>query len=651
MRSVFLGKNAAHWLISNIEHIVVGVSPKQFFTFREGDTTFTLQWSSNSSGQFLLLTELKTGRSRRSIIILEGKERYGWKDFGLERRKVLNPSQYAVGENGPKFIPQVQRFNLEAHHSRTFVEVVQDFHGRTEDKKKPKHLGISVKGKITHKGEEKMGEKLRITGTKIGVLPVRISEKMEGMGGAGRESCRHEVAEGCEQILADPRIRVPSISLNSKVQDKRKKSDVGSSGWSGRSLVVEVDVTGRRRVSWERKRRDGTWLSDVPRAAGRERATELPKSLIWVSKGLKRAVKPFVGLGTSPDSIDPSVGLLKSVFSSPSTFEVGEGSLAGVGGPAQASMMVGPGSGDTAWSTGFSEEADETSAAGSSSGEPSAPSGETDSPSLASSSDELLSHLGKADGPCDASTCSVEVVASLGKAGDPSAAGISSIESPISLGKSGDLSSAGTSSGELMVVSGKADLVFSRPLVEYFLSTLLLSFLKARLVVLGDQEGDNGGLVSLTALDSEQSKLAESPTKAVCAVSGASVLGEEEWSVSDKGLGGEDSSPVPLMAINPSGLQLSAELKGGNEAVGCENILDTSRWVQNKLPGFSKLVGLPLNRHERLCIALLQKIEKETEAAKAMNRKVTLSKKALSYKDKGKRELRNLQSSVNYDNR
>ena len=70
---------------------------------------------------------------------------------------MLNPSQYAVGVNGPKFIPQVRRFNLEAHHSRTFAEVVQGFHGRIEDKKKPKHLGILVKGKITYKGEEKMG--------------------------------------------------------------------------------------------------------------------------------------------------------------------------------------------------------------------------------------------------------------------------------------------------------------------------------------------------------------------------------------------------------------------------------------------------------------------------------------------------------------
>ena len=173
-------------------------------------------------------------------------------------------------------------------------------------------------------------------------------------------------------------------------------------------------------------------------------------------------------------------------------------------------------------------------------------------------------------------------------------------------------------------------------------------------MVLGDQEGDEGGLDSLmpiAALESEQPRLAELPTKALCAVPGASVLVEEEWNVSNKGLGGEDSSPVPLLSITPSGLHLIAKLNCGNEAVGCENILDTSRWVKNRLPGFSKLVGLPLNRHEKLCIALLQKIEKETEAAKAMNRKVTLSRKVVIYKDKGKRELRNLQSSVNYDSR
>ena len=108
MKSVFMGKNAAQWLMSNLEHLVVGVNPKQFFTLREGDTTFTLQRSSNSSGQFLLLTELKAGGSRRSIILPEGRERNGWRAFGLELRKLLNPSLYAVGGNGlPKFIPQM----------------------------------------------------------------------------------------------------------------------------------------------------------------------------------------------------------------------------------------------------------------------------------------------------------------------------------------------------------------------------------------------------------------------------------------------------------------------------------------------------------------------------------------------------------------
>ena len=107
MRSVFMGKHAAQWLMANLEHLVVGVNPKQFFTLREGDTAYTLQRSSNSSGQFLLLTELKAGGSRRSVFLPVGKERNGWRTFGLELRKVLNPSLYAVGGlDLPKFIPQ-----------------------------------------------------------------------------------------------------------------------------------------------------------------------------------------------------------------------------------------------------------------------------------------------------------------------------------------------------------------------------------------------------------------------------------------------------------------------------------------------------------------------------------------------------------------
>ena len=77
MKSVFMGKIAAQWLMKSIEQIVVGFSPKYFYTFRDGDVAYTLQQSSNSFGLFLLLIELKVGGSRRSIIILVGKEKNG----------------------------------------------------------------------------------------------------------------------------------------------------------------------------------------------------------------------------------------------------------------------------------------------------------------------------------------------------------------------------------------------------------------------------------------------------------------------------------------------------------------------------------------------------------------------------------------------
>ena len=112
--------------------------------------------------------------------------------------------------------------------------------------------------------------------------------------------------------------------------------------------VTLGDLVGGRRV-FGRERGGGTKRRDVSRAAGRESITEVSKALKWVPKGFKRAVvKPYMGLGTSPELTDPSVGFLKPVFSSPSTFEVGEGSLAGEGGSAQAPLMAVPGSGVTA---------------------------------------------------------------------------------------------------------------------------------------------------------------------------------------------------------------------------------------------------------------------------------------------------------------
>ena len=97
MKSVFMGKNVAQWLMKSIEQIVIGISPKHFYTFRESDLAYTLQPSSNSFGLFLLLTELKVGRSRRSIIIPVGRAKNGWRVFGLELRKILKPENYVNG--------------------------------------------------------------------------------------------------------------------------------------------------------------------------------------------------------------------------------------------------------------------------------------------------------------------------------------------------------------------------------------------------------------------------------------------------------------------------------------------------------------------------------------------------------------------------
>ena len=107
MKSIFMGKNAALWLMKNIEHTVFGVNPKRFFTLREGHTAFTLQRGSNAFGQFLLVSELKVGGHRRSVIIPGGKAQNGWKVFGLELRKMLEFDQYALGGSGQaKFVSQ-----------------------------------------------------------------------------------------------------------------------------------------------------------------------------------------------------------------------------------------------------------------------------------------------------------------------------------------------------------------------------------------------------------------------------------------------------------------------------------------------------------------------------------------------------------------
>ena len=116
----------------------------------------------------------------------------------------------------------------------------------------------------------------------------------------------------------------------------------------------------------------------------------------------------------------------------------------------------------------------------------------------------------------------------------------------------------------------------------------------------------------------------------------------------DEGLEVVDCSS-PLKTFNPTGLVVSVELNSNTEVMRLENTLNVSNWVKRRLLGFSKMMGLSLGRHEKRCIMLLQRLEKEIEAANLVHRNAAYCK-AVS-KVKGKRELRNLISSVNYEGR
>ena len=124
---------------------------------------------------------------------------------------------------------------------------------------------------------------------------------------------------------------------------------------------------------------------------------------------------------------------------------------------------------------------------------------------------------------------------------------------------------------------------------------------------------------------------------------------EVETAYAIEALGNVENSS-PLVSINPLGVVVTADLNCSTEVRRLDNTLKVSNWVKYTLPGFSKMIGLSLGRHEKRCIMLLQRFEMEIEAANRVHRKDAAHQKAVS-KDKGKRKLRNLISLVNYDGR
>ena len=225
--------------MNNIELTVVGVNPKQFFTFKEGDTAYTFQWSSNYFGQYLVETEVKVGGLRRSIIIPKGKEKSGWKGFGIELTKLLEPNQYAlVGLRQEKAIARKHKHNSEIQISQSFAEVVKGLE-KTSGMEQPWQPIVSGKGK-RRLGEEDAGKPSHLKPIKmvpvekIGGKPSQIA--VGGGNGSGRRIMEN-VKVG-EKILEEIKKRfMLQFSSNSNEINNGKECYIRNSCWIRKGCV------------------------------------------------------------------------------------------------------------------------------------------------------------------------------------------------------------------------------------------------------------------------------------------------------------------------------------------------------------------------------------------------------------------------------
>ena len=153
---------------------------------------------------------------------------------------------------------QPQRKMSGFHPSQSFGEalkgqvqprdVTHSQHSTTKDKVKNMIQGEFLERKNQSRGLLVMNQKL--TGAKVGHIPVSKPDTMVVGGRDRREQCINVDTKFGEQILAEKRKRIPvRFNLNSKSDENGKRSDIRRSCWIGSGLIVEVDVKERRRVS------------------------------------------------------------------------------------------------------------------------------------------------------------------------------------------------------------------------------------------------------------------------------------------------------------------------------------------------------------------------------------------------------------------
>ena len=158
---------------------------------------------------------------------------------------------------------------------------------------------------------------------------------------------------------------------------------------------------------------------------------------------------------------------------------------------------------------------------------------------------------------------------------------------------------------------------------------------------------DNKGTRQMDDGENGQPNLAMMELKPGCGLPVLGVSTVEEMALSEVVLGEEENLTVcnPLFTIIPPGLALTMEVHNdskmlkNSEVLNNGNNLDVSSWVKNRIPGFCKVIGLSANHHEKLCIAYLQRLEREMEVINQQRKKANAIQKVASSMGKGKREL------------
>ena len=191
-------------------------------------------------------------------------------------------------------------------------------------------------------------------------------------------------------------------------------------------------------------------------------------------------------------------------------------------------------------------------------------------------------------------------------------------------------SSDGFNSDDSTMVSGKTDMANSQLLKGIFLADILKRLSVAGLVDFGvksvEKVGSESSVLLIQGADSKgtrsidmgefgQPNLALMETNLDCGLFVLGGLTVEEVAFLEVVSGEEENLADcnPLLTIIPPGLDLSLEVHNNSEVLDMGGTLDVSNWVKNRIQGFSKMIGLSVNRHEKLCIAYLQRLEREME--------------------------------------